>query len=135
MSELTAAMQAALQSVDNGQRTRRPTGESAPTRSTGPGGVALRDDERGLPPVARRREGPTTFGHAVRDAFGPLAAAAWVGVRELFLLVVTFWVAAILVTFAVAEAATLGAVLVATAGLRLLLLGATRAGRLAEAAA
>lgn len=131
MSELTAAMQAAVQSVDAGQRPHRPTAEGA--RAAGPGGVALRDDDRGLPPVASRRAGPTTFGDALRDAFGPVAAAAWVGVREVFVLAVAFWVAAILVTFAVAEAATLTTVLVATAVLRLLLLGATRAGRLVDA--
>lgn len=130
MSELTAALQAAVQSVDGDRHRDRIPSESPdhrPTRS-----VAMRRDEDALPPIAGRRD-PSTFGGAVRESFGPGVAAVWTGVREAFLLVVTFWVAAILVAFAAAEQATLPVVLAATGALRLVLLAAGWTSRTVEA--
>lgn len=129
MSELTAAMKAAVESLDGDDRPHR--APPAP-RDRGPSrGVALRHDEDHLPPIAWRR-GPSTFGEALRETFGPVAAAAWMGVREGFLLIVTFWVAAILVAFAAGEHATLPVVLTATATMRLLLLAAAGTNRAVE---
>lgn len=126
MSELTAAMKAAVDSLDTDTPPRRAPSTTRPTASSGR--VALRHDEDALPTIARQA-GPSTFGAALRETFGPVAAAAWVGVREGFLLVVTFWVAAILIAFAVPELATLPTVLTATVILRLVLLLASWSGQ------
>ena len=120
VSDLTAAMQAAVESIDE-QRTRRAS--SGSSRTHGDPRVAVRQDTH-LPPVTGRRK-PSTFGGAVRQTFGPAAAATWTAIRELFALAVTFWVAAIVVTFAAPEQATLAVVITATGALRVLFLAAT----------
>ena len=120
MSDLTAAMQAAVESVDE----HRPRRTSPDTRRTnGDRHVALRQDTH-LPPVASRRE-PSTFSGVVRQTFGAGAAAAWMAVREMFALAVTFWVAALVVTFAAPDQATLAVVITTTGVLRVLFLAAT----------
>lgn len=129
MSDLTAAMQAAVESVDD-QRTRRPSPDTNGT--TGDRHVAVRQDPN-LPPIARRRE-PSTFAGVVRQTLGPVAAAAWMGIRELFALAVTFWVAALVVTFAAPDAATLAVVVTTTGALRVLFLVATWGSQLATEA-
>ena len=120
MSDLTAAMQAAVESVDE-QRTRRTSPGSS--RTDGDRRVAVRQDTA-LPPVGSHRE-PSTFSGVVRQTLGPVAAAAWLAVRELFALAVTFWVAALVVTFAAPEQATLAVVITVTGALRVLFLAAT----------
>lgn len=134
MTDLTAAMQAAVESVDVEPRPRttsrpRPRGAWAGAE----GGVALRQADHGLPPISSVRRS-STFGNVLRETFGPTVAVAWTTLREGFLLIVAFWVAAILIGFVLAEQTTLPVVLMAAVALRLALLAATWTGQAVEAA-
>lgn len=126
VSDLTAAMQAA---VDD-QRTRHVS--PGTSRPRGERHVAVHRDMH-LPPVAGRQQ-PSTFGGVIRETFGPAAATAWMAVREVFALSVTFWVAAIVVTFAAPEQASLAVVVTTTGALRVLFLAATWGSRAATEA-
>lgn len=139
MSELTAAMQAALDSV---AARRRPS--DAPP-ATGPGGtdVQLRDGEqRALPPVVSHRPEPATFAQSLRATSGPVAAAVWATIREAVVLVGLFWVCAILLAFVevegavhvpgVGDATVITVALVAATVLRGILAAASRSGRALE---
>lgn len=131
MTDLTAAMQAAVDSVDGESRPRttaRPQGARAGTE----GGVALRRDDHTLPPISSVRRS-TNFVDVLRETFGPTVAVAWATLREGFLLIVAFWVAAILISFVLAEQATLPVVFTAAVALRLVLLAATWTGQAVEA--
>lgn len=137
MSELTAAMQAALDSVD--ERRRRRPDEPAEPRSPS-GGVQLRDEHE-LPPIVRQR-GPQTFTETLRDQYGTLAMTVWITLREAFLMVVLFWVSAILLAFVevegavtvpgVGEATVITVAVVAATILRAVLAAASRSGQALE---
>ncbi len=101
MSELTAAMQAAVESVDGDRRRRSGSGPRTQLHPTG--GVHLRDEHE-LPPVVSHR-GPTTFTEALREQYGSLVATVWTTLREAALMVVLFWVSAILLAFVEVEGA------------------------------
>ena len=103
MSELTAAMHAAVDSVDTDRR-RRP-GTPSDRREPAVGPVQLREDHD-LPPVAgRRATRRETFADVVRDQFGTVGLAVWTAVRESVILVALFWVCAILLAFVEVEGA------------------------------
>lgn len=139
MSELTAAMQAALHSVD--EQRRRRGDEATEPRAPSSNGVQLRDEHE-LPPIVGRR-GPRTFTETLRDQYGALAVTVWVTLREAFLLVVLFWVCAILLAFVevegaiqvpgVGEATVITVSIVAAACLRAVLAAASRSGQALEA--
>lgn len=134
MSDLTAAMQAAVDSVDADRR--RPDGTVAVARRTRAGGVALRE-EYALPPITTRQE-PRTFRHALREQFGPAVVAVWTALREALAMVVLFWVCAILLAFVevegtvhvpgVGDATVITVAIVAAALLRGVLMAASRSG-------
>ena len=140
MSELTAAMQAAVDSVDDRHRRRSQSGPRTQLHPTG--GVHLRDEHE-LPPVVGRR-GPQTFTEVLREQYGPVAATAWTALREAVLMVTLFWTSAILLAFVEVEGAihvpgvgdaTVVTVSVAVAAaLRAVLAAAGRAGTSAEPA-
>lgn len=142
MSDLTAAMQAAVDSVD-GDRRRR-TGSGPHTALHPAGGVHLRE-EHSLPPVVGHRHEPTTFTETLRAQYGPLVATAWTALREAVLMVVLFWVSAILLAFVEVEGAvhvpgigdaTVVTVAVASAAvLRAVLAAASRSGQALESRA
>lgn len=100
MSDLNAAMQAALESVDD-QRARR--GGTAVLEREPAAGVRLLD-EHDLPPIVGRR-GPQTFTEALQEQYGTGVATVWTALRESVLMVVLFWVCAILLAFVEVEGA------------------------------
>lgn len=106
MSELNAAMEAAVASVD-AERRRRPAAEptDAPRRAPQqrPDLVLVRDDQD-LPPIVRRHA-PKTFTETLRDQYGPVAVTILTTVREAALLLVLFWVSAIVLAFVEVEGA------------------------------
>ena len=101
MSELTAAMQAAVDSVDSDRRRRTASGPHSQLHPAG--GVHLRD-EHDLPPVVARRA-PATFTEALREQYGAAVATVWTTLREALLMIVLFWVSAILLAFVEVEGA------------------------------
>lgn len=101
MSELSAAMQAALDSVDERRRHRGP--EATESRAPSSSGVQLRD-EHDLPPIVGQR-GPRTFTETLRDQYGALAVSVWITLREAVVMVVLFWICAILLAFIEVEGA------------------------------
>lgn len=103
MSELTAAMRAAVDSVDTDRR-RRP-GTPADRRQPAVGPVQLREDHDLPPVVGRRAAHRESFAEVVRDQFGPVGLAVWTAVRESVILVGLFWVCAILLAFGEVEGA------------------------------
>ncbi len=138
MSELTAAMQAAVESVDGDRRRRTQAGPRTQLHPTG--GVHLRDEHE-LPPVVGRR-GPQTFTDALREQYGSVVATTWTTLREAVLMVTLFWVSAILLAFVEVEGAihvpgvgdaTVVSVAVAAATvLRAVLAAASRSGQALE---
>lgn len=106
MSELNAAMQAAVASVDTDRRQRGDAHnrrhQPAPSSSR-PALVLVRDDAD-LPPIVSRR-GPTTFTDVLREQYGSLVATLWHTMREAVLMVVLFWVSAIMLAFVEVEGA------------------------------
>lgn len=138
MSDLNAAMQAAVDSVDSDRRRRSASGPRTQLHPTG--GVHLRDEHE-LPPVVGHR-GPATFTDALREQYGPAVATAWTTLRETLLMVVLFWVSAILLAFVEVEGAvhlpgvgdaTVVTVAVACATmLRAVLAAASRSGQALE---
>lgn len=102
MSELTAAMRAAVDSVDTDRR-RRP-GTPADRRQPAVGPVQLRE-EHDLPPVISRRGSRETFSDVVRGQFGTVGVAIWTTLRETVILVGLFWVCAIGLAFVEVEGA------------------------------
>lgn len=145
MSELSAAMEAAVASVGADRRRRASTATAARPASaprwTDHGGVVQRRDEDELPPIATRR-GPQTFGDALRDQYGPVAVAVWTTLREAVLMVVLFWVCAILLAFVevegsvhvpgIGDAAVVTVAVFAATILRAVLAAAGRAGEALE---
>jgi hypothetical protein len=135
VSELTAAMQAALDSVDDDRHRRRDTPQSRPGGTTG---VRLREDDA-LPPVTAYRREPQSLASALRDTYGPVVASVWTTVREGLLLLVLFWVSALLLAFlgvdgsidvpGVGEAAVITVSLVTAVALRGVFAAAVRASR------
>lgn len=117
MTDLTAAMQAAVESMDS-DRGRRDTLTGERVRATS--GVTLVLDEHDLPAI-RSAPRPPSFAATVRREYGPVAAAAWVSLREGLIFVALFWVAAILMAFVMAEQATAPMVLMVAVTLRGLL--------------
>jgi hypothetical protein len=140
VSDLDAAMQAALDSVDADRRRRpdRPDLYVVGSRA----GVRLRDDDP-MPPVVGRRSQPATFTEALREQYGATVAAVWTGIREAALLLVLFWVAAILLAFVevegaitipgVGDATVITVALVVATALRGVLAAARRSGEALEA--
>lgn len=141
MSELNAAMQAAVASVDTDRR--QPTDASArqgPAPQARPGLVLVHDDQD-LPPIVSRR-GPTTFTDTLREQYGPLAVSILTAVREAVLMVVLFWVSAILLAFVevegavtipgIGDATVITVALVAATVLRAVLAAANWSGRALE---
>lgn len=135
MSELTAAMQAAVESVDR-DRTRRAT--SGPRSQLHPvGGVQLRDQQE-LPPVVAHHA-PATFTDALREQYGRGVATAWTALREAVVMLVLFWVCAILLAFlevegavhvpGIGDAAVVSVAVAGAAALRAVLAAAARSGR------
>lgn len=102
MSELTAAMRAAVDSVDGDRRRRPGTPLDRNRPVTGP--VQLREDHD-LPPVVSRRGRRETFSEVVRDQFGPVGLVVWTTIRESLILVGLFWVCAIMLAFGEVEGA------------------------------
>lgn len=145
MSELSAAMEAAVASVGADRRRRASTATTARPASsprwTDHDGVVHRRDEDALPPIVSRRE-PQTFTAALRDQYGPVAVAVWTTLREAVLMVVLFWVCAILLAFVevegsvhvpgVGDAAVVSVAVFAATVLRAVLAAAGRAGEALE---
>lgn len=137
MSDLTAAMQAAVDSIDVDRSAR---GGVAVHPGPSPRGVQLRD-EHSLPPIAPRR-GPRTFSETLRDQYGPIAVTAWTMLREAVAMVGLFWICAILLAFVevegvvyvpgVGEATVITVALVAATILRAVLAAASRSGQALE---
>lgn len=99
MSDLTEAMRAAVDSVDAERHPRSGPGEVRAHRTS----VTLRD-ESDLPPVRHRPAAePQTITAIVREQFGTAAAIAFTAVREALVMVVLFWVVALLLAFAEVE--------------------------------
>lgn len=122
MSELTTAMQAAVESVD--ARRRRPSVfDPRPTSS----GVDVLQ-EHDLPPI-RAASRDQSFSQTLAQEYGRGVHAAWVLLREGLVFVVLFWTAAILAAFVVADQATVGVVLTITLVLRGALALARASGR------
>ena len=138
VTDLTAAMQAAVDSVD-GTRSRRAA--SGPRSQLHPvGGVQLRD-QHDLPPVATNRNAQT-FAEALREQYGVGVALAWTAVREAVVMVSLFWVCAIMLAFAevegavhvpvVGDAAVVTVAVAAATVLRAVLAAASRSGQQLE---
>ena len=135
MSDLTAAMQAAVDSVDADRR--RHGGDVAVARRPQPSSVELRE-EFDLPPI-RTRSTPRTFRDALGEQFGPAAVTVWTALRETAAMVSLFWVCAILLAFVevegtvhvpgVGDATVITVAIVAASVLRAVLLAASRSGR------
>lgn len=111
MSDLTTAMQAAVESVD---ARRRPQSVFEP-RPRASGVDVL--PEHDLPPI-RAASRDRSFSQTLAQEYGSGVHAAWILVREGLVFVVLFWTAAILAAFVVAEQATVGVVLAVTLVLR-----------------
>lgn len=122
MSDLTTAMQAAVESVD---ARRRPQSGLHP-RPTSSGVDVLQEHD--LPPI-RAASRDESFSRALAREYGPGVHAAWILLREGLMFVVLFWTAAILAAFVVAEQATVGVVLTITLVLRGALALARASGR------
>ncbi len=141
MSELNAAMRAAVESMDT---DRRRPGDAAARQgrpSQARHGLVLVRDDQDLPPIVSRR-GPTTFTDTLREQYGPVAVSILTALREALLLVVLFWVSAILLAFVevegavaipgVGDATVITVALVAATGLRAVLAAANWSGRALE---
>lgn len=122
MSDLTTAMQAAVESVD---ARRRPQSVFEP-RPTSSGVDVLQEHD--LPPI-RAVSRDQSFSQTLAREYGPGIHAAWIVLREGLVFVVLFWTAAILAAFVVAEQATVGVVLAITLVLRGALALARASGR------
>ncbi len=141
MSELNAAMQAAVASVDTDRK--RPTEDESKQRRTAShrADLVLVRDDHDLPPIARRRA-PKTFTETLREQYGPVAVSILTTVREACLLLVLFWVSAILLAFVEVEGAVMipgvgdttviSVALVAATVLRAVLAAAKRSGQKLE---
>jgi len=131
VSDLVAAMQAAVDSVDS-----RPRGsENKGTGNKGSGNKPRTDrdgvkvhvlDEHDLPAVTRR-SADTSFARALSATFGPVAAWTWLVLREAFLFIALFWTVALLMAAVAPALATLAGVITGTVVLRLGVFVATRA--------
>lgn len=140
MSELNAAMEAAVASVDT--QRRRPTEDPPRQRQAHRRSdlVLVRDDQD-LPPIVRRRT-PKTFTDTVREQYGAVAVSILTTVREASLLLLLFWVSAILLAFVevegavtipgVGDATVISVAVVAATVLRAVLAAARRSGQKLE---
>lgn len=90
MSDLSQALQAALESVDG-----RGGGDVTPNDA---GVHVLGTQEHLLPPIVSR-PAVGTVAATLREQYGPGIAAAWTALRESAALGVLFWVSAVLLTF------------------------------------
>lgn len=141
MSELNAAMQAAVASVDT--ERRRPDRDASTPRQSQPHrpGLVLVRDDQDLPPIVSRRA-PTTFTDTLREQYGPIAVSILTTLREASLLLLLFWVSAILLAFVevegavtipgVGDATVISVALVAATGLRAVLAAARHSGQAME---
>lgn len=100
MSDLSAALQAAVSSVEEDRR-RRAAGGVPRARPVASGVILL--DDHALPPVLNRSRQRETFIEAVGREFGPVAAAALTGLKEAGIILGLFWVAAIMLAFVEVE--------------------------------
>lgn len=141
MSDLTAAMQAAVASVDTDRR--RASEDPAAQRSSAsprPDRVLVHDDHD-LPPIVSRRA-PATFTGTLREQYGPIAVTILTTLREALLMVVLFWLCAILLAFVevegavtipgVGDATVISVALAAATVLRAVLAAARWSGRALE---
>lgn len=140
MSELNAAMEAAVASVDTDRRRPAedtPRQRPAPRRSD----LVLVRDDQDLPPIVSRRA-PKTFTDTLREQYGPVAVSILTTVREASLLLLLFWVSAILLAFVevegavtipgVGDATVISVAVVAATVLRAVLAAARRSGQKLE---
>lgn len=141
MSELNAAMQAAVASVDT--ERKRPRVDTTPQRRAPShrGDLVLVRDDHDLPPIVRRHA-PKTFTETLREQYGPVAVSILTTVREAVLLLLLFWVSAILLAFVEVEGAVtlpgvgdttvISVALVAATVLRAVFAAAKRSGQKLE---
>lgn len=138
MSELNAAMEAAVASVDTERRRpARPADTQRQAARQRTDLVLVRDDQD-LPPIVRRHA-PKTFTETLRDQYGPVAVTILTTVREACLLLVLFWVSAIMLAFVevegavtipgVGDATVITVALVAATVLRAVFAAARRSGQ------
>jgi hypothetical protein len=123
VSDLVAAMQAAVESVD-----ARPRSSTNRPRSDADAVKVRVLDEHDLPPVTPNRR-TTSFAGTLSATFGPVAGWTWLVLREAFLFIALFWTVALLMAAVAPALGTLAGVVTGTVVLRIAILVATRSHR------